>query len=258
MGPARLAGRIALVTGAASGIGRATALRFAAEGAFVTCADLAGGDATADEIEHVGGSGTGYTVDVTDDGAVGALVEATVGARGGLDIVVNNAGVTILGGVAELTGAAWDRELDVNLGGAFRLSKAAWPHLEARGGGVILNTASIAGTVGIAQDAAYCASKASLIMLTKCMALDGAADRIRVNCICPGYVETAMLEGFFAAQPDPAHARRLARQRTPLGRLGTAADIAAGFAFLASDEAAWITGIALVIDGGVVAGLPPA
>jgi meso-butanediol dehydrogenase/(S,S)-butanediol dehydrogenase/diacetyl reductase len=136
------------------------------------------------------------------------------------------------------------------------MSKAIWPHFVSTGGGAILNTASIAGVLAAPQDAAYVASKAGLIMLTRCMALDGAPDKIRANCICPGFIDTPMFDGFLANQPDPEAARAKARDRTPLGRLGMPRDIANGFVYLASDDAMWITGTALIIDGGVTSGLP--
>lgn len=254
----RLAGKNAIVTGAASGIGRETARRFAEEGAAVVCADLdeSGVGTLCAEIAVQGGTALPLRVDITSEGDVVRLVEAALAARGTIEVLVNNAGVTILGGVAELSETAWRREIDINLTGAWRVSKALWPCFAARGGGVILSTASIAGVVAAPQDAAYVASKAGLIMLTRCMALDGASVGIRANCVCPGFVDTPMFEGFLAEQPVPAAARARAAARTPLGRIGTPRDVADGFVYLASDDAAWITGTALVIDGGLTAGLP--
>ena len=255
----RLAGKSAVVTGAASGIGRETALRFADEGARVVCADRNAEAAGAVAAEIAAGGGTAWAAgaDITDADDVARLAEAALAACGRVDVLVNNAGVTILGGVAELTEADWQREIDVNLGGAWRVSKAFWPHFaQAGGGGAILSTASIAGVIAAPQDAAYVASKAGLIMLTRCMALDGAAVGIRANCICPGFVDTPMFDGFLAEQPDPDSALARCASRTPLGRIGTPRDIADGFVYLASDDARWITGTALVIDGGLTAGLP--
>ncbi len=254
----RLVGKNAIVTGAASGIGRETALRFAEEGAAVVCADrdAEGAGAVCEAIAAKGGAALALSVDITEERAVARLVDDALAARGRIDVLVNNAGVTILGGVAELSEASWQREIDVNLSGAYRVSKALWPHLAAAGGGAILSTASIAGVIAAPQDAAYVASKAGLIMLTRCMALDGARAGIRANCICPGFVDTPMFDGFLDQQPDPAASRDGAARRTPLGRIGTPRDIADGFVYLASDEADWITGTALVIDGGLTAGLP--
>ena len=253
----RLAGRNAVVTGAASGIGRETSLRFAEEGAAVVCADLdaEGTAAVAASIVANGADAAAASVDITSEREVARLAEEALAALGRIDVLVNNAGVTILGGVAELTEADWQREIDINLSGAYRVSKAFWPHLAGAGGGTILSTASIAGVVGVRQDAAYVASKAGLIMLTRCMALDGAPHGIRANCICPGFVATPMFDGYLADQPDPEAALARAAGRTPLGRIGTPRDIADGFVYLASDDARWITGTALVIDGGLTAGL---
>ena len=253
----RLTGKSAVVTGGASGIGRETALRFAGEGAALVCADRdeAGAAAVAAEIAAKGGTALGVAADITSESDVAQLVDEALAARGTIDVLVNNAGVTILGGVAELTEADWQREIDINLTGAWRVSKAFWPHFAQAGGGVILSTASIAGIIAAPQDAAYVASKAGLIMLTRCMALDGASVGIRANCICPGFVDTPMFDGFLAEQPDPAGALARCAGRTPLGRIGTPRDIADGFVYLASDDARWVTGTALVIDGGLTAGL---
>ncbi len=254
----RLSGKNAVVTGAASGIGRVTALRFAEEGAAVVCADLdaEGAAAVAASVVANGGTAVAVSADITSEADATRLAEEALAALGRIDVLVNNAGVTILGGVAEITEADWQREIDINLSGAYRVSKAFWPHFAEAGGGAILSTASIAGVVAVRQDAAYVASKAGLIMLTRCMALDGAPHGIRANCICPGFVDTPMFEGFIAEQPDPEASLARAAGRTPLGRIGTPRDIADGFVYLASDDARWITGTSLVIDGGLTIGLP--
>ena len=254
----RLAGKNAVVTGAASGIGRETALRFAEEGAAVVCADRDEEGAAAVSASIVANGGTAHSVrvDITSESDAAHLVGEALAALGRIDVLVNNAGVTILGGVAELSEADWRREIDINLSGAYRVSKAFWPHFADAGGGAILSTASIAGVIAAPQDAAYVASKAGLIMLTRCMALDGAAVGIRANCICPGFVDTPMFDGFLAEQPDPDSALARCASRTPLGRIGTPRDIADGFVYLASDDARWVTGTSLVIDGGLTIGLP--
>ena len=249
----RLDGKIAFVTGAGSGQGREIAMRFAAEGARIAAADLRGDTAeeTAAEID----GGLALEVDVTRAQSVEVGLEAAVNEFGGIDILINNAGVTIVGAAHNLAEDEWDRQLDTNLKSIYLVSKAAWPLLVERGAGAIVNTASIYGIWAAQDDAAYCASKAGVIMLTKCMALDGAAASIRVNCVCPGYIRTPMLEGFFEAQADPDATRAAAISGHPLGRLGEPADIASGMVYLASDEAGWVTGTVLVIDGGFIAGI---
>jgi NAD(P)-dependent dehydrogenase (short-subunit alcohol dehydrogenase family) len=245
----RLAGRRAVVTGAASGIGRAIAGRFVQEGARAVVLDLDGA-ALADLESSLGdGIAAHAAIDVTDGAAVTEAVGAAAEAMGGIDVVVNNAGIPMVGAVRDLTDEAWDRALDVDLKSVFLVSRAAWPHLEA-GGGAIVNTASIAGVVGTPGQAAYATAKAGVVMLTKCMALDGAAAGIRVNAVCPGFVATPMLERWLAGQDDPAEARAGVEAMHPLGRLGEPRDIADAFVYLASDEARWVTGTTLTVDGG--------
>lgn len=245
----RLAGRRAVVTGAASGIGRAIAGRFTQEGARTVVLDVDGA-ALAEIATSLGdGIAAHVAVDVTDGPAVGEAVRAAADALGGIDVVVNNAGIPMVGAVRDLTDADWDRALDVDLKSVFLVSRAAWPHLEA-GGGAIVNTASIAGMVGTPGQAAYATAKAGVVMLTKCMALDGAAAGIRVNAVSPGFVATPMLERWLAGQDDPAGARAGVEAMHPLGRLGEPRDIADAFVYLASDEARWVTGTTLTVDGG--------
>jgi NAD(P)-dependent dehydrogenase (short-subunit alcohol dehydrogenase family) len=249
----RLAGKACLVTGGGSGIGRASALRFAQEGGRGAAADLRP-EAAESTAAEIGGDAIGIEVDVTSAESVAACVDRVVTAFGALDVVVNNAGVTIVGAAHELDESDWDRELATNLKSVYLVSRAAWPRLvESRG--AIVNTASIAGLWAIPADAAYCASKAGVVMLTKCMALDGAGDGVRVNCVCPGYTQTPMIEGYFADQPDPDEARAFATRLHPLGRLGDPRDIADAMVYLASDEAGWVTGSALVVDGGLTSGI---
>jgi len=249
----RLEGKKAIVTGAAAGIGQETARRFAAEGAQVVLSDIDGAvvEAAAGEIT----GGIAIVADVTDQEQVDALVASAIAAMGGLDILVNNAGIPMLGTVETLAEADWDRQLDVNLKSVYRTGRAVWPHFKAQGHGVILNTASVAGLTGSVGQASYGAAKAGVINLTRCMAVDGADIPIRVNCICPGFIETPMLLDYLAGQDDPPAARAQVDAMHPLGRVGKPGDIAAGFVYLASDDADWVTGTALTIDGGLTAGI---
>ncbi|PPR19889.1 MAG: Dihydroanticapsin 7-dehydrogenase, partial [Alphaproteobacteria bacterium MarineAlpha10_Bin1] len=194
----RLKGRKAIITGAAAGIGFETARRFAAEGAQVVLSDIDGTavDAAAGEIDGA----IAITADVTDQGQIDRMVSGAIEAFGGLDIIVNNAGIPMLGTVETLAEADWDREIDVNLKSIYRTGRAVWPHFKSQGGGVILNTASIAGLLGSPGQASYGAAKAGVINLTRCMAIDGAAIPIRVNCICPGFIETPMVLAYLEGQ----------------------------------------------------------
>jgi NAD(P)-dependent dehydrogenase (short-subunit alcohol dehydrogenase family) len=249
----RLEGLRVLVTGAASGIGRSIVERCVREGARVVLVDL---DADAAERTRaaVGGE-LALAADVSERSAVDAAVAGAVAALGGLDGVVNNAGIPMVGRVEELAESDWDRVLAVNLKGAYLVSRAAWPHLRAAGGGAIANTGSIAGMWATEGQPSYAAAKAATIMLTKCMALDGARDGIRVNCVSPGFIRTPMFERFIVDQADPTAVEAALSARHPLGRLGEPLDIADAFVYLLSDEARWVTATNLVVDGGVTAGI---
>jgi len=249
----RLKGKKAIITGAAAGIGLETARRFAAEGAQVVLSDISRGaiDTAAGEIDGA----VAIAADVTDQGQIDNLIAQSLATLGGLDIIVNNAGIPMLGSVETLAEADWDREMDVNLKSIYRTGRAVWPHFKAQGSGVILNTASIAGKFGSAGQASYGAAKAGVINLTRCMAVDGADIPIRVNCICPGFIETPMVLAYLEGQDDPVASRAQVDAMHPLGGIGQPIDIANGFVYLASDEASWITGTALTIDGGLTAGI---
>ena len=253
----RLDGKAALVTGGGSGIGRAMSLRFAEEGAAVMVADIAADSAaeTAETIARDGGRAASVAVDVSDADAVKRASDAAARELHGLDVVVNNAGITIVGAAHELPEDQWDWELAINLKSVYLVSRAAWPIFKRRGAGCIISTSSIAGLWGTPNNAAYGVSKAAVIMLTKCMALDGARDSIRVNCVCPGFIDTPMIDGYFSEQPDPEAARTVAIRMLPLGRLGEPADVAEAFVYLASDESRWVTGSVLVVDGGLTSGI---
>lgn len=253
----RLAARVAVITGAGSGIGRASALLFAREGAYVVVADLV--EATALETAAlIGPAATALAADVTVPADLERLVAATLARHGRLDILFNNAGIDLprATNVVSTSEADWQRIVDVNLKGVLLGARAALPVMKAQGRGAIVNTASQAGLVGTPQEAAYCASKGGVVALTRQMAVDYAPFNIRVNCVCPGAVDRPTVDraGWLAATPDGL-AQRQARLAAaiPLGRLCTAMDVAYAALYLASDEAAYVTGTALVVDGGVLA-----
>jgi NAD(P)-dependent dehydrogenase (short-subunit alcohol dehydrogenase family) len=252
-----LRGRRALITGGASGIGRATALLFAREGAAVSVVDLdqAGGQTVAQAIVDGGGRAIFLGCDVSLAADCQRAVQETVDELGGLDILFNNAGIIRRATVVETTEAEWDRVMAVNVKSIFLLSKYAIPFMAQAGGGVIINTASGWGLVGGRRAAAYCASKGAVVLLTKAMALDHGEQNIRVNCICPGDTDTPMLRDE-AAQLGEPDARFLAEAaQRPLQRIGRPEDVAQAALYLASDVSSFVTGTALVVDGGGLAGV---
>ncbi len=240
-----LDGRVALVTGASGGIGGAIAAALHAAGATVA---LSGTRVDALEAAAAGleGRTSVHAADLADPAAPAALVRAVEERHGALDIMVNNAGLTRDGLALRMRDEDWQRVLDVDLSAPFRLSRAALRGMVQRRRGRIVNIASVVGVTGNAGQANYAAAKAGLIGLTKSLAREVAARGITVNAVAPGFVETAMTEKLSLAQ------RTAAAAQIPLGRLGTSADIAAGVLYLASDEAAWVTGTTLHINGGMV------
>lgn len=252
-----LAGKRALVTGGASGIGRATAELFAREGAKVAVMDLnaAGAAAVADAIVQQGGTAIALPGDVSSAADCRAAVSRTVEAFGGIDVLANVAGIIHRHTVVECPEEVWDREIEVNLKSVFLLSKYAIPIMAAQGGGSIVNVSSSLGLSGGPRQAAYCASKAAVINLTKAMAIDHAAEKIRVNSVLPGGTETEMLLAEARQLGETVDQFRAGWSARPLGRVAQPEEIANAIAFLASDLASYATGSALVVDGGRLAGM---
>ena len=257
-----LVGRVALVTGGATGIGLATARALAADGAtvYVAARDVTRGRRVATEESARGLDVRAIAMDVADAQSVGDGF-AELDPAGRLDIVVNNAGIDVVGRVEDLSEADWDACLDTNLKGPFLVARQAVPRLRSTGGGVIVNVASNAGVVARADQPAYSTSKAGLLMLTRCLALAHAEDRIRVNAVCPGPVgDTGIMDRNLADAPDPAAAFDSYLRKAPLaaawGRLIEPGEVAALIRFLCSDAAAMITGASIAIDGGKSAAGP--
>jgi NAD(P)-dependent dehydrogenase (short-subunit alcohol dehydrogenase family) len=243
----RLKGKVALVTGAATGIGRATADRLAREGATVVA-----GVADEGQRAELAASASALDVLVLDvrseadwDRAIGNI-EAR---HGGIDILVNNAGVHRPGTAPETTREVWDEVMAVNLWGTFLGSKSVLSAMRRRGGGAIVNLCSMNALVGVPGATAYSASKGGVLALTRAMAMEHVGEGIRVNCVCPGPIETPIIDVIMNRAPDPAAARAASAARVPMGRMGTPEEIAAAIAFLASGDASYMTGAAVPVDG---------
>ena len=246
-------GKVALVTGGGSGIGRAAAVLFAGRGARIVVADLdaEGGAGTVKEIESAGGTATFVRTDVADPLQVSAMVAAAVDAYGRLDVALNNAGLpSTYAALADQTLADWDRTLAVNLTSVFLSMQAEIPVMLETGGGAIVNTSSAAGLMGFANLPAYVASKHGVIGLTKSVALEFARKGVRVNAVCPGTIRTQMLEGFTGGNEEALQG--MGRMQ-PIGRLGTPDEVAEAIVWLCSDAASFVTGHAMAVDGGTLA-----
>jgi meso-butanediol dehydrogenase / (S,S)-butanediol dehydrogenase / diacetyl reductase len=254
----RLKNRVVVITGAGSGIGRATAIEFAKEGASVVVVDinLPSAQETVRQIEGTGGVAQAFETDVSQPESVEQLVANTQRAFSQLHVLLNNAAVQVNKTVEDTTVEEWNREIAVNLGGVFLCSKFFIPLLRQTKG-CIINMSSVNGFFVEPFCAGYCATKAAIIGLTKAMAIDHGKEGIRVNCICPGYIDAGLAEGYFQAQADPVAARRAAGRLHALWRIGRPEEVGRVAVFLASDEASFMTGSAVVVDGGFGSGLPP-
>jgi NAD(P)-dependent dehydrogenase (short-subunit alcohol dehydrogenase family) len=255
--------KVAIVTGAASGIGKATAVTFAREGAKVMCADLnaEGAEAVARTIADTGGEAASFRVDVIEEDQVKEMISATVARWGRLDVLYNNAGIGVGNPVTQVPIEEWDRIIDINLRGVFLGTKYAIMEMLKTGGGAIVNTASDAGLLGTPMLSAYCASKGGVVMFTKATAVEWARMGIRVNCVCPGVIRTPILDPMLelakaaGASEDEVWARM--GKAHPIGRVGKTEEVAEAVTWLASDRASFVTGVALPVDGGMAGGFPP-
>jgi len=247
----RLQNKIAIITGAGSGIGRGIALAFVKEGAKVVVADWSeeGGKEAVEQVRKINGEAVFVKTDVSKTVDIDKMVKTCLNKFGRVDILVNNAGIYRVYNLHEMSEEDWDKTINVNLKSVFLGSKRVIPEMLKQGQGKIINTASIAGLVGFAQSGAYCASKGGIIALTKEMALDYAPKKINVNCICPGIIKTAMTKDMIT---DPA-TKQFLESSTPYPRLGEPADIAMAAVYLASNESDFVNGHVLVVDGGWIA-----
>lgn len=251
----RLQNKVALITGSGSGIGRATATLFAKEGAKVVVVDLAKemGEETVEIIRKNGGEALFMHADVSKSDDVKRIFEKTTQEHGKLDILFNNAGINLRAPLSEMTEEQWDRMITVNLKSVFLGCKYVIPIMTKQGGGVIINAASTFAFVGLVWFSAYCASKGGVAAFTKAIALEAAPQKIRVNCICPGTTETPMIRKLLGNADEFEKFRKSRLSMHPLGRIGKPEDIANAALYLASDDASFLTGTALFVDGGYTA-----
>ena len=251
----RLAGKVAIITGAASGIGRASAIAFAREGAKVVVADCneSGGKETVAEILRAGADAHFANIDVAKENEILEMVDAAVGRWNTVDILFNNAGVVLVKSVEQMTEQEWDRVMSINVKAAFLAIKHVVPIMRRNGGGAILNTGSIASFTGQVGTPVYSASKGAIALLTKSLALDLGRDRIRVNCICPGITDTPMLREHLGHGAEGEARIRARLSRVPLGEILLPEDVARAALYLVSEDSAGITGTLHVVDGGLLA-----
>jgi NAD(P)-dependent dehydrogenase (short-subunit alcohol dehydrogenase family) len=249
---ARLRNKTALITGAGTGIGRAIALAFAREGARVVLAGRRKAPLEAVSSE-IGDVSLVIEADVTKASDINRALEHAARHFGVLNVLVNNAGVLHIGTAEQITEAQWDETFNVNVRGLWLLSRAVLPYLRKAGGGSIINIASVLGLNGARNRASYAPSKGAVVLLTKCMAVDHGHEDIRVNAICPSFVETDLTTAVISRAPDPEAVRRERTAAHPIGRLGAPEDVAGLAVYLACDESSWVTGAALPVDGGYLA-----
>jgi NAD(P)-dependent dehydrogenase (short-subunit alcohol dehydrogenase family) len=248
----RLNNKIALVTGAGTGIGRAIALAFAREGAQLVLVGRRQ-EPLESVAKEAGGSPLVLAANVSKQSDIDRILAETATRLGGFNVLVNNAGILHIGTAEQITEEQWDETFGINVRGLWLLSRAALPHLRKSGGGSIINVASVLGINGARNRAAYASSKGATILLTKCMAIDHGHEKIRVNAICPSFVETDLTAEVMRRAADPEAVRQERIAVHPAGRLGQPEDIAGMAVYLASDESAWVTGAALAVDGGYLA-----